>query len=294
MKIVSQKKGILIFYGFDLVLLLILVLALLPFSRKKNTPDKMTSALLNPDYVNEVSSIAITEYDEDGVKQGIKISKAGSFWTGSSSHSNYSFLWPCDAQTVNNLIAESCRVTDMFKVGDNLKAWKGFEVDEKSAVCVTFFDVSGGVLSSLYYGKEDPLTERIAFRTWSSDSVYETEDVIKSYLNTEESFWADPFIYPQCITGYSRSVSESLLRRGSIINLSPREGLDCDYRIKRDFENGAEAVFDVYKKDDEYIVIPYFKAGPAFSEEDRNAVESLSYRYTVSQWTLDRFEKEDR
>ena len=293
MKIVSQKKGILIFYAFDLILVILFFIILIPFT-KKNNPAEMESALINPDYVKDISSISITGFDTDGSKKGISFKKRGNIWTGSSSLSNYSFVWPCDSQTIENLIAVSSRVNKMYKVGESISSWKSFEVDEKNSICITFYDSDVSTLSSIYYGKDNPLNQRIAFRTWSKDAVYEVDDTILPYLNTDESFWCDPFIYPQCLTGYDRKTSESLLRRGQLANISPREGLTSDALIRHDFENGARIELACYHRDDAYVVIPFFTAGPASSEGEKEVLNSLNYRYTISEWTFDKLLSENK
>ncbi len=282
------KKGILILSVSDVVLLMLLILSLV-FSTGKNVPVSMESALLNPKYTDDVCVIEITDCSSSD-KDKVVMTRRGSFWTGTSSISDYTMAWPCDTQTVNNFILSNSKIEKMNKVGENSRSWKRLGVDESNCILVSMYNDSGTILSSIYYGKSDPLTQKVAFRTWRDDSVYEVTDSILVFIKTEESFWADPFVYPQCITGLSRRESEGFLRRGVLS--TETTGNVADHVIRKDFGNGAEAIYRIYRKDDSYIVVPSFRGGIAYSDVDKETVESLNYRYSISAWTLDKFLKE--
>ena len=122
--------------------------------------------------------------------------------------------------------------------------------------------------------------------------MYAVEAGILPFLSAEESFWADPFLFPLCLTGLDRAEAESGLRRGRLENIRPREGLAVDHSAKLYFGNGAEILFDIYRKDSSYIVIPTLRPGPAVTEEARLALSSINYRYGISGLTLDRLLEE--
>jgi len=299
MKRISAKQGILIFYIFDAILILILVLAFLPFNKKKSLAS-METALLNPNKVSEVYQVKIScPMNNDSFLQNmqtIRIYKKGRVWIGidESSGLEKPFIWPADNLNLAGLIKECAKIQKVFLSSSKVSAWKDFLVDKDSAREITFLDKDGAIISSLFFGKENTLSGRIYFRTWESSEVYECSSSISSFINggANASFWADPFIYPQCVTEYSRQKSENTLRHGQIENIMPAKHLKADYVYAKDFENGSVAKYSIYKKDDSFIVIPAFIPGPAYADEEKSALSSINYRYSISPSTFENFIKE--
>lgn len=277
----THKQVLFYFYLFDGILLMLLIIGKLPFSRR-NESLKIPTALLNPNYVSDVSSIIIEAPDGK-----ITLTKGGSYWSGTSDASGGKYVWPADIQTVRNLITSAQSLIQVQVKADDDSAWTALGVDEMQASVLGFYDKNGSVLSKVLFGHKDSLTLKIYFRTWSKNTVYEMDADMENFLTADESFWADPFLYPQCVTGYDRSKADSLLRRGRIQSLSLRGGLPVDFNLTQSFENGSIINFAVYKKDDGYIVIPNVTAGPAVSEEDSRLIDKLNYRYSISAFTLD-------
>ncbi len=287
MKNISAKKGVLFFYLFDIVLLAVLLLGLMPFT-KKNKIHSMDSALLNVNHINDIRKITIA-CSEDDDRHTVTLIRSGSFWIGTDSYSGKKYFWPADSQCVNNLIAVSSQVVKLYTKAEKVTAWKSFGVDDDNASVLSFYNEAGGTISSLYFGYNDGLTQRIALRTWIDKTVYETDNSIKTYLTADVSFWSDPFMYPQCVTGYGRTKSESLLRHGTLLNIAPADYIKPVDTKRIDYENGAKGIFAIYEKDDEYVIIPVFTAGIAASDEERNAIQSINYRYSISKWTYEKF-----
>ncbi len=293
MKKISSKAGIIIFYIFDALLLLILLFAFLPFSKKKEGPQKETLSFLKEEDVKQIKSISIKKNDKK-----IKLFLRGSIWLGKDwnfdAGAAADFIWPADTQSVSNLIEIAAKRQDIFLLSTKNSSWENYQLKKDDAIELSFFadEKEEEPLLSLFFGKRNLLASRIAFRSWEDSNVYECYWAIENYLNLDSNFWADPFLYPQCLTHYSRNQSESLLRHGNLVNLSPAKHLIPDLILSKDFENGSSASFAIYKKDASYVVIPSFKASPVFSDEDVKALQDISYRYSVSSVTLERF-KED-
>ncbi|MBR4385898.1 MAG: DUF4340 domain-containing protein [Treponema sp.] len=290
MKRLSAKQGVLIFYAFDAVLVLILLLTFLPFNKKKSA-ESMETALLNPNKVSAVAQIKIS-----GGMQTVRLFKKGRVWLGidESSGLEKPYVWPCDTFNIAGLIEDCAKIQKVFLASSKVSAWEDFSLDKDSANEVTFLDKDGAILSSLFFGKENKLSGRIYFRTWESSEVYECSAALASFLGggALSSFWADPFVYPQCLTEYSRQKSESILRHGRLEDIAPASHLKPDFVWSKDFENGSLAKFSVYKKDGSFIVLPLFVPGPAFSDEEKSAISSINYRYSISPATLENFRKE--
>ena len=190
-------------------------------------------------------------------------------------------------QSVAKLLDCAQKIVTVSVKAESVKNWQAFAVDNENALSLTFYGESDSIFSQLFFGKEDSLSNTIAFRILTDAVVYEVDNAIASYLSVDESFWADPFIIPRCL-----SPQDSTLRRGSIQNLAPREGLPVDHSVKKDLSNGASASFAIYKRDADYIVIPSFQANPAASLEEIKLLEKVNYRYSISPLTFERLLEE--
>ena len=295
MRRLSKAQGILVFYVFDLALLLLLIISFLPFMRRKG-PSSKDTALLNPAYKDAVSFIELSQ-GGGGLFSGartVSLEKAGTIWLGSSSDGNGEFVWPADMQSVGKLLELASSVIRSYEKSSSRKDWGAFGITDSEAFSLSFYDSSHKTLSFLYFGIDDPLTGRVSVRSASDVTVYEVDGGIQPYLTADESFWADPFLYPQCLTGLGRAEAEEGLRRGKLENIRPREGLAADYTGRLYFGNGAEILFSIYRKDSSYIVIPSLTPGPAASDLERAAVSRISYRYGISGLTLDNLLEELR
>ncbi len=293
MKKIAGKKALLYFYFLDLFLLLILVLSFIPFGKRKKI-ENIESSFISLDDIKELKKISISEV-KGGQREivNLYIDSELNFYYGSDSPSNNKLFWPCDKKNVDDLLNVFLKPRTFFVKARNVRYWDNLGVDEKNASSITFYGEGDKILSMLYFGFEDSLTKRISFRTWKEQIVYETEDDAEYYLQTSPSFWADPFLYPICITEYERNKAEKGLRRGLIEALIPREGLEPEKIIRKDFENGASIKLNLYLKDSEYIVIPEFIPGPAFTEKARKVLNKLNYRYSISLYTAQKLFEEE-
>lgn len=287
MRRLSKARGIIFFYFFDLALLLLLIISFLPFMRGKK-PVARDTALLNPAYRSGVSVIELSCREEGSFlgRRTVSLRRRGGLWLGSSSDGNGEFVWPADGQAVERLLDLASEIAKAYEKSASRKDWGEFGLGDGEAFTLCFYDSSGKVLSYLYFGNEDALTQRIYVRSSSGPTVYALDSKISGLLSADESFWADPFLYPLCLTGLGRAEAESQLRRGRLENIRPSEGLTADHSARLFFGNGAEILFDIYRKDESYVVIPQLVPGPAASGEEREAILSINYRYGISGITL--------
>ena len=206
----KRKKCLLIFLVADIVLLLAFIVTCLPFNKKTSSQSTKT-ALLNVNRIPDIARITLSKADGEGKVQSVVLSKVGSnFWSGRDSFTNT--LWPADNQSVANLLNTCSQIVSVRTAASTVDAWTSFGLDEESAFALGFYDAAGGRISEILFGDSDYLTSRIAFRTSTGDKVLQMDVSIASYLTLSTSFWADPFVYPQAVTGYTRLDSESILR----------------------------------------------------------------------------------
>ena len=159
MKRLTAKQGVLIFYAFDAVLVLILLLTFLPFNKKKSVAS-METALLNPNNVSKVAQIKISL--QNGGMDSVRLFKKGRVWLGVDENSGLEkpYVWPADSLNIVGLIEEAAKIQKVFLASSKVSSWDEFCVDKDSASEVTFLDKDGAILSSLFFGKENKLSGR--------------------------------------------------------------------------------------------------------------------------------------
>ena len=279
----NKKRCLLIMVAVNAALLLIFLLSFLSFGKGGNKKSVQT-ALLN---LNKIVDIRTVELSENGAS--VVLEKKGNVWTGTDSVSGT--VWPADLQTVANFIEKFADVISVHERASSSDAWEKFLLSDKDAFNVCFKSEDGTVISNLFFGMTDSLTQRIYFRAGSGKSVYETQSSMSSFLNASAAFWCDPFVYPQAITEYDRTKEEALLRHGQIVSFDA-SGKEPYWTFVKRLENGSSCSFSVYENEEDYTVVPVLVPGPAFSDDDNKAISSLNYCYKMSRWTFERFLEE--
>lgn len=281
MKIVSKKKALLLFYGFDIILFAAILLLLIPFNKNKSTrPEKS----IESNFLSESEDVTELRILDRSRNKRIIMNRLNNMWIATDSDSNETLYWPCDVQTIENFLASMSKINEWIKVSDNVTSWKKFAVDNSQAVEITFRDHQRTV-SSVFFGEYDNLRKCVAFRTSKEATVWETETSAVDFIfQSDSSFWADPYIEPVCITGKSLKDSESSLRRGELVYLKPGDNVKPVKVFSKQFDNGNKAVYSIYEKDGAYVIIPMF--------EGNDTINEISYRYSVSKWTYEKILKE--
>ena len=149
MKRISSKKALLIFYGFDIILVLVLLLLFLPLS-KKNIPE--TSKMKFISNAKEISSVEIYNAQE---RKKIIIFQKDNIWLGTDDDSNMTLNWPCDIQTIKNFLAEAEKENILYKKAEKVSSWARLGVDEKNSCRITFFKNGSEKVSEFFFGIED-------------------------------------------------------------------------------------------------------------------------------------------
>ena len=186
-------------------------------------------------------------------------------------------------------------VQQMTVVSHSQGDWEKFNLNEEDARSVSFFSKDGDVLSCIFFGKTNALQGRVAFRTWTKPTVFEMQETISNFVTASISFWSDPFIYPQCVSGYTRQKSEALLRHGRILKEEMQVFNTPSFQTRVLFENGSAADFFVYEsggEEKDFIVRPVFFPSSTFAKEEQAAVQNIQYCYKISAFTFERFLEE--
>lgn len=304
MKRFNKKQSLLFFYTIDFILLLIFILLIIPFSRKTKNFSKK-SALLNPKYKNSVEKIELNFPSEsEEFSKNFTFYKKGNFWFGEmpvkkssvsfefqiAQNNDYDKIYfPLDNQTLNNMLEKFTLIVNMYKKSDSQIDFSSFNLLENESTCILFYNSNNEILSKIYFGKEDDFTSRIAFRVPNQNEVWETDNSFSVYINSQISFWADPFLEPQCITRYPRKESESSLRHGKILeNFLPDDFVSSE-SLKKDFGNGNEILYEIFKNDSKIFFKAKFVPGSINSQIEKDALLKANYVYSISEWTYEKF-----
>lgn len=266
----------------------------------------VNTALVNPKYYDDINEIHIsipetqnkdTDFTGTVEESGMLVlKKNGKIWTGEINAGTDKIIWPADSSTVENLIRYCTDVRKLYEKSSSVKNHESLSVTEETAKSIEVYTKDGKSVSKILFGKENPLTSRISIRSASRMQVYEMENDISLYLNVKSSFYADPYLFPLCVTYFSEEEKSSLLRHG-IINDSLKEKRECLKSdpvniLRKDFADGSGIKFKFYRtadqKENTYTVIPEFTPSITASLEEKNAVNRFNYTYSISSWTYDR------
>lgn len=276
-----QKKILLLLAVCDFILLVMFALSFV-LKSKGNSIKTNERVLLNASSLESMSSIVVSDAVEG---DAVTLSRNGSFWTGIDSKTKTT--WPADPQTVRNLVDTLLQVRSVRVKAESETAWEDLGLDEESAFSIKVLDENSKDLLTLYFGRIDTLSQRIAFRTSNDSKSYETDFSLRSYLNADSTFWADPFFFPAFLSGSASASIQSSYRHGVMLPLSPLPGEPVKV-LKKTFENGSRAVYSVYETEDDFIISPQFYASQSMSQIEQEAVRKCNYRYSLSQWTYQR------
>lgn len=280
MRKLPANKAYLVFYAFDLVLLIVVAVFLLPFSKNNNVQKSKKAAFIDPEQLKEVTEIRILDKN---AKCRVSMYRMDGRWMGTDSFSNDSLYWPADDRTVENFLSEMSRECLWTKKASNVTSWKKLGVDADNAVEVDL-RIDSKTAASLFFGYADDLNGEIYFRTSKESTVWQAKTAVENFIYEKNtSFWADPYLIPLCIRNEGARI-DSGLRRGELAYIKPAEHIKPVKILKKAFDSGFTGVYSFYEKDDQIVVIPEFSGS--------DYAELISYRYTISKWTYEKFIKQ--
>ena len=103
MKKLTANKAYLVFYAFDIVLLIVVAVFLLPFSKNNNSPNSKNAAFIEAEQLKDITEIRILNKN---AKCRVSMHRIGGQWMGTDSFSNDSLYWPADNKTVENFLVQ--------------------------------------------------------------------------------------------------------------------------------------------------------------------------------------------
>ncbi|MBO6176190.1 MAG: hypothetical protein J6O39_01420 [Treponema sp.] len=286
MKKISTKKGIIIFYVIDFILLAIIagVISLLP---KKNSPKSKDSVILNTKYLSQIDEFQITDLSTG---ESISLKKNDIFWYGTVNEKNdiekEKVVFPCDMERLSLLIEDLSEIKKITLLTSSREFHSAYGISSDEGICLQAKQ-NGNILTYITFGKEDTFKQKIPFKMENQDKIYDAA-VPGAYLTTDRSFWCDPYIQPVFITG-NQEESERSLRRGRLTeaDFSSKEQ-NPDSILRYTAENGNMTTLYIKKQDDTYIIRPSFTA---YSTEKQKYFSIFNYSYRISQTTYNGLKK---
>lgn len=273
------------------IFFLLLITAIMTSAIKRKSVNEIKkSTLLNSKNINYLNTIVLKEKENV-----LTLKKYDEIWTGTFESNEGIITFPCDVQTVNNLIEKASEIKKFRLISKKTSAHEKLGLSEDNCFRMVFISDREQILSDICFGNENLNSSVIAVRSKGKTESYEIENSISVFLTLKNSFWCDPYIFPDCLTGEKNSSGK--LRHGNVtFRETENESGKAAVFLRKDFANGTKIFLETYEYPSSgYLVIPHFAEYPSLSEKDSEAVKTFSYAYFLSQWTYGKLseEKED-
>ncbi|WP_191016277.1 hypothetical protein [Treponema zioleckii] len=273
----------------------------------KSLPKPFKSALLNPQYRNTVDSISI---EKDGKK--IALEKSGEFWLAISDDTTIL----AENKIVDSLLDEATKIRNLYKISAGKTSWEQLSLGEENATKITFAKKSDRVYTKSYFGVQNSITNRLALRTITTDSAYETENSFQQFLTTDINYWGIGEIFTEIenltqvtlsIEGKTKTLSSDnedfgakshdllSLRHGKINSESSIGTEPPVASITAQSGNGRYVKIDFYKASDnpeiDYLYTKKVYPSKIDSTEAQFAFNQQKNACEVSNWTFNRIKE---
>lgn len=161
----------------------------------KDTRKVTKTALINPKYESIISQIQISAENQ------LLVLQKNQEWWEIVDFENPLVKLPADSVRVNKMLSELCKVISIYKVSSKENDQKNNNFGFNSSGINISFSTSEKEISELCFGKSDFSQSKRFVKTSDSNTVYEMEDFISSYLTASLQSWSEPLIISQQILG---------------------------------------------------------------------------------------------
>ena len=301
----TQKKLIIILSSFSIFLIVIYLLTFLDLYTVK--PKKITSALLNPNYRDSISSIRLSKNN----KSLIFYKANKNIWLGKIDENlNTSFTFILEKEKIQNFLNIASKIRTLQPISaKNFEKEEVFGFSDSDSFVIEFFLPDGSISSTLIIGKNNFSGKKIFIKTEKS-AVYEIEDDLFPYLSVAEKQWAfmnfipalnfsekdiqqirflsdeHSFFIKPSNEKFSNTVHSIFsLRGGNIVSTEDAVGQQI---AEIYFETGYSDIIKlkiVKQSDEKFYIIPLC----TFHDSVMNEIaKQLSYALEISNWTYDK------
>jgi len=267
--------------------------------------------VIQASFINNSKNVSVVKMSYEN--SFLTLTNYGDFWGAELNSNSTTLFFPCDTQVVENFLKASALKNNLYKVSDNLKQWEVLGLTENESFSVQYFDENSNVLSSIFFGKINPSSDRISFRTNKSISSYQVDSDILNYLKIESKFWADPYLVPRSVSGVlssnliqsiSYSVEEKPFTqvsksnfaqiankigeyRHSNIALEIIESKPCRFAIQIEDGIGNIYVLRFYENTDSSFIVKNTITPSSTRDSDvKSFCKKINYVSVISSWTF--------
>ena len=173
------KNSALISISIFLVILYLLSFTKI-FSPERRKVQK--TALLNPKYKEAVTSINLSQKDQES----LLLEKTGDLWTVRRENSNFSA--PADSKRINDFLLLLSSIINVYKISDKQNGYPSFSFDFSLRLSYE------NTFSDIFFGKHDFSQTLRYFMTGKSAAVYQAGSQFDNFLTVSKSFWTEPYI----------------------------------------------------------------------------------------------------
>ena len=279
------------FISFWILLLLAAVSLVFP-SAVRFREKKFRTAFFSGDNVPKIQKITLS-----GAGISLSLEKTAHFWRGELSDSR---IFLADAAAIQSFLNVLSKIRDASVVSERAEHWQALGVDEASAFAVRIaWGDDFSETDEVFFGKEGVGNSRISFRAGASARVFQTENDISSFLQTDPSFWASPYVLSRegedspaenlqsVAFGSTVLFGTSLLQKADSL-LSLRRGLVV---AEKEEAGEASAVLSAEFVDGKKIQLSFFEGDELFFVKTQTAWndgEKIVFWYEISRWTFDK------
>ena len=208
------------------------IIYLLSFTNlfKSSNKKAFNTALLNPKYKNEVTSIELSQGNEQ-----IFLKKISDFWVVKTEEKGFSA--PADNKRIENFLEQLSSIINMYKISDKLSKNNalGFEKSDSFYIKCAYKDT----YSEFIFGAQDFSQNFRYFMTGKTTAVFQTANQFEPFLTASERYWTEAELISKTIT---KNISSSDIQRITINDFQNTKILTPD---SKDFKNYASELLEL-------------------------------------------------
>lgn len=186
----TQKKLIIL---LTILCFSLLFLYVVSFIFDKTSPEKVTSALVNPKYAEEIKKFSVESTDGS-----LEFFLFQDVWFGVKEN----MVFPLFQGVATELIENLTKIREMYVITKKASKedLKNFSLDENNSVKIKCETLQGESIATVYFGSHNFSGDKIYVRGKTS-TVYEIQDEFFSWLSVSPRQWADMELIPKSLVG---------------------------------------------------------------------------------------------
>lgn len=267
------------------------------FLQSLKTKEKFfSSALINPSYREQISSITIKDNQSE-----LLLEKTGGGWKGQGSqHIDF----PVSREKMQQFLETFCKIRKIY-IHSEKKSEQGNYGLDGEAVQI-FYTLQNGESYSLEFGNHDFTGAKIFIKNHKDQKIFETSSEVDFYLTTFTRFWAASELIPaDFIPGLNVEATERIVftekNSKKVLVYKSEEDL---LKIKKIFdlrhgnicglEGNKYGDLKIYYNSEKPVELEFYKSSNEDFIVKYNIPGLENYSAEVSQWTFNQIKNQFR